>query len=99
MTDQVKLKCTFGTETVLSPELDLYTCSYGQFHAKAYPHDIILNLNGPGVISYNIDNHIYPSDTKTKCYWDRVKLNLWLNGVYLTTLSKSYTTKTNNANS
>ncbi len=29
MTDRVKLQCTFGTETVLSPELDLYTCSQG----------------------------------------------------------------------
>ncbi len=78
MTDQVKLECTFGAETVLSPELDLYTCSYGSIDNKAYPPDIILNLNDPGVISYNIDNYLGPSsETKTKCYWDKVDIRLW----------------------
>ncbi len=77
MTNQVKLKCTFGTETILSPVLDLYTCSSGFFSSKTYPPDIIFNLNDPGVISYNIDNYIYPTDTKTKCYWDKVDLLLW----------------------
>ena len=76
MTDQVKLQCTFGTETVLSPVLDLYTCNL--IYPKSYPPDIILNLNDPGVISYNIDNYLYPSwETKTKCYWDKVDLQLW----------------------
>ena len=58
MTDQVKLQCIFGTTTVLSPELDLYTCSNDYIYDKIYPPDIILNLNDPGVISYNIDNYL-----------------------------------------
>ena len=75
MTDQVKLKCTFETEIVLSPVLDLYTCNL--IYPKSYPPDIILNLNDPGVISYNIDNYISLTETKTKCYWDVVNINLW----------------------
>ncbi len=76
MTDQVILKCTFGTELVLSPELDLYTCSYS-FWTKHYPPDMILNLNDPGVISYNFDNYLGSIETKAKCYWDKVDLLLW----------------------
>ena len=76
MTDQVKLQCIFGTTTVLSPELDLYTCT-NVIEDKSYPPDIILNLNDPGVISYNIDNYISLTETKTKCYWDVVNINLW----------------------
>jgi hypothetical protein len=70
MTDQVKLKCTFGTETVLSPVLDLYTCNL--IYPKSYPPDIILNLNDPGVISYNINDYCSLQETKTKCSWDTV---------------------------
>ena len=70
MTDQVKLQCTFGTETVLSPVLDLYTCN--SIYPKSYPPDIILNLNDPGDISYNIDDYCSQYETKTKCSWDTV---------------------------
>ena len=70
MTDQVKLKCTFGSHIVLSPVLDLYTCNY--IYPKNYPPDIILNLNDPGVISYNIVNYCSQYETKNKCSWDTV---------------------------
>ena len=72
MTDSVKLSCTFGAETVLSPVLDLYTCNSNIFSALLYPPNIILNMNDPGDISYNIDSYFYSLETKTKCYWDQV---------------------------
>ena len=58
MTDQVQLSCTFYTDIVLSPILDLYTCNTNMFFIISYPPDIILNQYSSGDISFNIDSYI-----------------------------------------
>ena len=77
MTDQVKFSCKIGTATILSPMLDLYTCNRLLFTSPDHPPNIILNQNSNGDVPYNIYDYIQSTETKTKCYWDTVKLNLW----------------------
>ena len=76
MADEVKLSCTFGTETVLSPTLDLYTCNNSLFSPPYQPPNIVLSKNSNGDISYNINDYISRYEPKTKCYWDKVVLYL-----------------------
>ncbi len=87
MDDEVKLLCTFkdidGEIKILSPILDLYTCNSGLFTSPNHPPNIMLNQNSNGDVPYNIYEYITSTETKIKCYWDTVKLNLWQNGVNL----------------
>ena len=78
--------------------LDLYTCNSGLFTSPSHPPNIILNQYSNGDVPYNIYDYITTTETKIKCYWDTVKLNLWQNGVILAPVIKSYTTKTNGNN-
>ena len=72
MTVQIKLSCTFDEIAYLSPQLDLYSCIFGSFNQISYPPDIILTQDSNGDISYNINSYSKTTNTKIKCYWDKI---------------------------
>ena len=79
MSDQVKLRCIFDSSGIsyLSPVLDLYTCNSSMSTTSYHPPNIFLIQNGNGDIPYNIYDYIQSPETKTKCYWEDISLNLW----------------------
>jgi hypothetical protein len=74
MNDKVSLFCNFGSTSVLSPELDLYTCNARVFSPKYYPQDKVLVLGSNGDILFNIFDYVYANSTKPKCFLDKITL-------------------------
>lgn len=58
MNDKVKLKCTIGTETVISPLLVLYTCNAGLYTSAVNLPNIKLDQYAVGDFNFNIDSYI-----------------------------------------